>query len=69
MGITKEVFVEQAEAIIDQFQALIDQMPEKGIVEEDCQRLCLQNRLNDLQYTVNGTEPEDFEPLEVSTDE
>lgn len=69
MGISYEQFVEQAEALIEQFEVLIEQMPEKGLIEEDCQRLCLQNRLNELSYTVNGTTAEDFEPLEAADDE
>lgn len=60
MSLNHAEFVEQAEALTDQLRVLIEQMPSKGLKEEDCQRLCLLNRLNDFEYTVNGTEPEDF---------
>lgn len=61
MAINHAEFVEQAESLTDQLRVLIEQMPSKGLVEEDCQKLCLINRLNDLEYTINGTTDEDFD--------
>lgn len=36
-------------------------MPSKGDSEDLCQRLCLLNALNDLEYLVAGIKAEDLE--------
>jgi hypothetical protein len=46
---------------IEEIQTLItENMPSKGDKEEDCQRLCLLNRLSDFEHTVNGTTMKDL---------
>ena len=39
---------------------LINKMPKKGDTEEDCQKLCLLNRLNEFEYFVNGVISDDL---------
>jgi hypothetical protein len=46
--------------LIDKFQAIIEQMPQKGSTAEECQRITLQNALNELGYAINGTTENDF---------
>jgi phosphopantetheine adenylyltransferase len=53
-------FVEKAEALTDHLRLLIEQMPSKGDVEADCQRLCLLNRVSEVEQYINGTKPEDL---------
>ena len=57
-------FQTKAEKIINQFQALIDTMEQKGNSTTDCQKLMLQQALNELDYCVNGTNQ-----LDLNTDE
>lgn len=54
----------QAEAtfLIEKFQELINVMPQKGNTISECQRLCLQQHLNELDSAVTGTEQDDLEP-------
>ena len=35
-------------------------MPSKGLKEGDCQRLCLLNRLSDLEHAINGITSSDL---------
>jgi len=42
-------------------EGLILKLPIKGLREEDCQRLCLLNRLSELRALVTGTEQADME--------
>ena len=35
-------------------------IPQKGLCEDDCQRTFLINRLNALEFAVNGIEPDDL---------
>jgi hypothetical protein len=67
MASNRAEFVEKAESLTDHLRLLFEQMPSKGDVEEDCQRLCLINRLSDLEHYITGTEPEDL--VEDDTDE
>jgi len=53
-------FTEKTESIINRFQQLIDELPQKGDTSEDSQKVCLQQRLNELQYAVNGTRESDL---------
>jgi predicted Zn-ribbon and HTH transcriptional regulator len=48
------------ESHIEQLQTLIERLPQKGDKQEDCQRVCLQQRLNELESAINGTEAEDL---------
>jgi hypothetical protein len=54
-------FKTEAESLIEQFQALIDQLPQKGNTASECQKMQLQQSLNELEYSVNGTEEADLE--------
>lgn len=53
-------FKEQLEFHISEIEDLIHSLPDKGNSEEESQKVCLQNRLNDLYYTVNGVEQSDL---------
>lgn len=55
-----EEFKKKAQSLIDQFQALINGMPWQGDTCEESQKLCLQKDLNELQWSVNGTNYLDF---------
>jgi len=50
-----------AKAWVEDLRKLLNTMPSKGDREEDCQRLCLHNALNNFDRHVNGTEQEDME--------
>jgi len=54
-------FKEDAEKLIDQLEDLIQQLPQKGDTSDTCQRVTLQQALNEFSYTVNGTEQEDLD--------
>ncbi len=57
---------------VDKFKAILelklgeietlvqDNMPSKGNVESDCQRLCLINRINNLSSCINSIEQSDL---------
>jgi hypothetical protein len=53
-------FKNKAENLMKQFQELINEMPQKGLKTTDCQRMKLQQSLNELSYSVNGTEEDDM---------
>jgi len=53
-------FKEKAEQLTDEFQQLIDELPQKGDKIEDCQKVCLQQHLNELASAVTGTEDSDM---------
>ena len=55
-------FKSKAEKLISQFEKLLEVMPEKGLKSTDSQKVCLQQALNELSYTVNGVESSDFKP-------
>ena len=55
-------FKEKAELLIDEFQQLVEELPQKGDTSNECQRLTLQLRLNQLESAVNGTEDSDMNP-------
>ena len=54
-------FKEELKNQISCLEDLIHSMPYKGDSEEESQKVCLQNRLNDFYYTVNGIEDSDLE--------
>ena len=50
----------QANFLMEELEELIRELPSKGDVESECQRLCLLNRLSDLEKTFNGLEESDL---------
>ena len=50
----------KAEKLISRFEKLIEEMPDKGLKSTDSQKVCLQQAVNDLSYTINGVEASDF---------
>lgn len=50
----------QAEKLTSKLRNIISKMPEKGLKEEDCQRLYLLNRLSEFEYAINGVSENDF---------
>ena len=53
-------FKENAEVLINDFQQLIEQLPQKGNKSTECQRVCLQQHLSELEAAVTGTEASDM---------
>lgn len=53
-------FKTQADELIEQFQEVIDELPLKGDTSEECQRMTLQNALNNLDSCVSGTKEADM---------
>jgi polyhydroxyalkanoate synthesis regulator phasin len=53
-------FKDKAEDLINQIEVLIHTMPQKGDISTKCQRIYLQQNLNELQYAFNGTEQSDL---------
>ena len=62
-------FNKKADSLISKFQELIDTMEQKGNTTEDCQKLNLQQALNELQYCVNGTTQQDLNTNQENIDE
>jgi hypothetical protein len=61
----KTLFQEKAQEHLDSMQELINTfMPDKGLKEEDSQKICLINALNNLEHYVNGVTNKDFEEEE-----
>lgn len=49
------------ESKVDEIRELIvTNMQSKGVVESECQRLCLENRLNCFEQYINGIEQSDL---------
>jgi len=58
---TRNELAEMLHDKIGEMIYLVEQnMSDNGLCEEDCQRLCLINRLYALKHAVNGIEPEDL---------
>jgi len=55
-----EEFQTKGQNILDMFQELIDELPQKGDKSTDCQKVNLQQHLNELEAVVNGTEESDM---------
>ena len=53
-------FKERADDLLSQLEDLIHELPQKGNSSTECQRMNLQQCLNELSYAVNGTEAEDL---------
>jgi len=45
----------------DKAEDVIHSMPEKGMKSYNCQRIILQQAINEFSYRVNGIEQEDLE--------
>ncbi len=57
---TAPIFKYKAELLIAELETLIEQMPQLGNSAENSQKVLLQQKVNELQYAVNGVEDEDF---------
>ena len=58
----KILFQEQLQEHLDSMQKLVNaSMPDKGLKEEDSQKVCLINALNNVEHYVNGVTNKDFE--------
>lgn len=53
-------FKTKAASLISQFEDLLQQMPQKGNTSTKCQRVNLQQHVNELSFCVNGVEDSDF---------
>ena len=56
-----EKFKEKAENLLGKLEDLICTMPQKGNKSTDCQRVYLQQKINEVYHAVNGTEQKDLE--------
>jgi len=59
-----EQFQKKAYRYIDELNTLFIAIPSKGDTEAECQRVCLINRLNDLQFAIAGTDDTDLKQPE-----
>ena len=57
---TLKEFKAEAEHHIDKLEDLIHRLPQKGNTSSECQRMTLQQALNEFYYAVNGTEAKDL---------
>ncbi len=55
-----KVYKDKLNDLIWEIEQLIEKMPYKGDSENESQKVCLTNRLNEFYYSVNGIEDEDF---------
>lgn len=53
-------FKSKAEDLLGQLESLIQTMPQKGDTSTDCQRVCIQQKINEVYYAINGTEQSDL---------
>jgi hypothetical protein len=53
-------FKSKAEDLLGQLETLIQTMPQKGDKSTDCQRIYLQQQINEVYYAINGTEQSDL---------
>ena len=53
-------FKSKAEDLLGQLESLIQTMPQKGDKSTDCQRVYLQQQINEVYYAINGTEQSDL---------
>ena len=61
-------FQSEAEKHMYKLRKLFEKLPQKGLKEEDCQKVCLLNALSNLERYVNGTTQSDIKNS-VMTDE
>ena len=59
-----ETFKKKFQKRIDQIQDLINEMPQKGDKVSTCQRMCLQQQLNELDSALGGTYQYDLDKTE-----
>lgn len=58
---SKDELVKQAEELLEQLELLIENnMPYKGDVSDECQKITIMLALNEVSYTLNGLEEEDL---------
>lgn len=55
-------FTRQADHLIERLKDLFAEFPDSGNTEETSQKMVLENKLNALQYAVNGICVDDFNP-------
>lgn len=53
-------FHDEAAQCIAQLSSLFNQLPQKGLKEADCQKVCLLNALRNLENVVSGVTKEDL---------
>ena len=53
-------FQSEAEDHVYRLRKLFEKLPQKGLKEEDCQRVCLLNALSSLERCINGTKQSDM---------
>ena len=53
-------FKSKAEDLLGQLENLVQTMPQKGNKSTDCQRVYLQQQINEVYYAINGTEQSDL---------
>lgn len=58
-------FKNQMQDHLDSMQNLIGLMPKKGDTTSECQRMTLQQALNELEYALNGTKAEDMVDIDI----
>ena len=50
-----EAFINQLENLTDQIKTLVDsEMERKGDTDEECQFVCVFNKVSDLEYAIAG---------------
>jgi len=55
-----EKFKKKAESILEKLEIHIQKMPQKGDKSTDCQRIYLQQQINEVYYAINGVVEEDL---------
>ncbi len=48
------------ESLIVELNHTLKLMPQKGNSTSECQKLCIQQAINELDYTINGIQESDF---------
>lgn len=61
-----KTFKNRAQLALERLEKLIQQMPHHGDSSEESQKICLQQKLNELESCINGTEQRDLnKPIEM----
>lgn len=55
-----DAFKNRLQKMADKISKVIAKMPEKGLIEEDSQKLVLINRLRQFEFAINGIESSDL---------
>lgn len=53
-------FKQTAEAILGELEAHINKMPNKGDSQDESQKMCLKQAVNEVQWAINGVTDEDL---------